>query len=190
MESFGHPPGGDRTGPAGLGQKELALGDSYAKGNGVPKDPVTAYRWYRASASLNCAEAMWRLVMCHSQGDGCDASDEKAIHFCRLAAAAEHPAAASFLGDCHLRGRLGVAKNLQTATAWFEKAANLGDSTAQNNLGICYTSGASTDWAKATMWWKRSADLGNPNAQYNLGLVYAHGQGVAPDLAAAYGLFH
>jgi TPR repeat protein len=67
------------------------------------------------------------------------------------------------------------------------KAAT-GDSSAQNNLGICYATGRGVekDPAQAMKWWQQAADQGNALALINLGVCYEEGDGVSQDSAQAY----
>ncbi|OUS36860.1 hypothetical protein A9R00_11340 [Oleispira antarctica] len=75
-------------------------------------------------------------------------------------------------------GVKGVDKNYKIAFKWFKKAADLGDSDAQFNLGVIYTSGKGVqqDYKEALYWYKKSADQGHVDAQFNLGIKYEFGE--------------
>lgn len=67
---------------------------------------------------------------------------------------------------------------------WYRRAARLGHSDAQHNLGLALMNGEGVpvDMTQALYWWRKAARQGNVDSQYNLGLVYALGRnGVAPD---------
>lgn len=68
------------------------------------------------------------------------------------------------------------------------KAANLGDSQAQFDLGVMYRNGRGVpvDEAEAFTWFKKSADNGNSAAQAVTGDYYAVGKVVARDYSLAY----
>ncbi len=74
------------------------------------------------------------------------------------------------------------------AIKWFSDAADLGDMSAQFNLGVMYYKGQTIlhDYAKALAWYERSAKQGYAKAQSNLGVMYIRGQGVRKDLPKAY----
>ena len=56
-----------------------------------------------------------------------------------------------------------------TAKSWWERAAELGNSDAMNNLaGIADEAG---DLKGAKSWWERAADAGNAGAMFNLGVI-------------------
>ncbi|MBO5684564.1 MAG: sel1 repeat family protein, partial [Akkermansia sp.] len=60
------------------------------------------------------------------------------------------------------------------------RAAEAGNPSAMNNLGLCYRNGEGTlkDDTRAAVCFHRAALLGNANAQYNMGRCYYHGLGV------------
>jgi len=62
-------------------------------------------------------------------------------------------------------------------------AAERGDATAQNSLGVIYSGGKGVpqDYDKAVKWWLRAAEQGYAVAQYSLGLMYDKGYGVPQD---------
>lgn len=64
-----------------------------------------------------------------------------------------------------------------------KKAADSGDSDAQNKLGFMYDQGKGVpqDYAEAVKWYRLSAEQGDASAQYNLALMYDRGDGVSSD---------
>ena len=68
------------------------------------------------------------------------------------------------------------------------QAADQGDATAQNNLGVRYANGEGVlkDEAEAVSWFRLAAEQGNADAQFNLGLMYANGTGGPQDDVLAY----
>lgn len=73
----------------------------------------------------------------------------------------------------------GVPKNLVTAASYFEKAAELGDSTAQYNIAQCYEKaiGVRQSDAKALYWYSKAAENGDVDAISNLGMYHYTGKG-------------
>ena len=71
------------------------------------------------------------------------------------------------------------------AVQWYRKAAELGHSEAQYNLGICYSVGTGVvkDEAEAVKWYLKAAEQGFAKAQYNLGICYSDGTGVIKNKA-------
>lgn len=69
------------------------------------------------------------------------------------------------------------------AAKWTRRAAEQGNVTAQENLGVAYDRGHGVpqDFAEAVRWHKKAAEQGNTGAQNNLGVCYEGGQGVPQD---------
>ena len=63
------------------------------------------------------------------------------------------------------------------------RAAEQGDASAQNKLGLMYAigRGVGKDDVEAVRWYRKAAEQGNAWAQNNLGVMYANGRGVGKD---------
>ena len=60
--------------------------------------------------------------------------------------------------------------NINLAKKWYEKAANLGNRAAMNNLGLIYSEEGNNE--KAREWYEKVANLGDIVAMNNLGFIY------------------
>ncbi len=82
----------------------------------------------------------------------------------------------------------GIAKNMNEARKWTEKAAALGSKQAQHNLGVYYAEGdgANQDFKKAAENFTKAAKKGVTDSQFNLGAMSEQGLGVAKSKADAY----
>ncbi len=69
-----------------------------------------------------------------------------------------------------------VGDNVE-AVKWYRKAAEQGNATAQNNLGVCYENGdgVAKDMKEAVKWYQKAAEQGNADAQLNLEPFYRSG---------------
>lgn len=67
------------------------------------------------------------------------------------------------------------------------KAAELGNASAQNHLGICYYNGEhiEQDYGEAFSWFNKAVENGEQKALYNLGVCYSRGHGVEVDVDQA-----
>jgi len=81
-----------------------------------------------------------------------------------------------------------ASEGFAEAAQWYQKAADLGNSSAQNELGRLYQlgQGVPKDYAKAVDLFRKAADQGNALAQANLGSMYERGLGVQTDLTQAF----
>ena len=78
-----------------------------------------------------------------------------------------------------IEGKMSETKLLDR----LRKAAEQGDSKAQNSLGVCYAKGegVETNMTEAVKWYRKAAEQGNAAAQCNLGWNYYNGAGIAKD---------
>ena len=82
-------------------------------------------------------------------------------------------------------------KNYQKAIELYEKAIELGNSWAMNNLGVMYDKGEGVeqDYQKAKELYEKAIKLGNSQAMNNLGIMYDKGNGVNQDYQKAIELY-
>lgn len=76
--------------------------------------------------------------------------------------------------DYQTGNRFYEKKNYANALTFFQRAANGGNTDAQNNLGVMYHYGEGSvkDYSKAAEWYRKAAEKGHVKAQYNLGILY------------------
>jgi TPR repeat protein len=98
------------------------------------------------------------------------------------------------VGMVYLWGVLASGQELSPVDqfAMWRKAAKKGDSDAEFNLGVCYSSGEGVpkDVEEAVNCYRKAAEQGYAVAQYNLGLSCYHGEGVPQDLGEAASWFY
>lgn len=77
--------------------------------------------------------------------------------------------------------------DLESAAAWFYRAAEQGHAAAQFNLGLMYAEGQGVpkDSTKAVELFTQAAEQGNVDAQNNLGVMYFVGEGVTRNVEKA-----
>lgn len=110
-----------------------ALGERYAKGDGVPKDSTKALELFRKAASQGNVRAMNNLGVMYAKGAGVEQSHTQAAWFYRLAAEKGHPQAQANLGYAYEAG-LGINKDYNQALVWYRKAASLGHEVAKQRI--------------------------------------------------------
>ena len=74
-----------------------------------------------------------------------------------------------------------IRSDYGTALVKFNRAAQQGNSDAQNNLGFMYLNGmgVAQDYKEAVRWFRMAAAQGNAYSQSHLGRMYRNGWGVA-----------
>ncbi|KAH3722665.1 sel1 repeat family protein [Pelomyxa schiedti] len=91
------------------------------------------------------------------------------------------------LGVCCKAGICGLVKDPNRALCLLQRAADAGNSMAENALGVCldYGSCGYKDAHQAVSHYRRAAESGNTKAMFNLGISYKNGTGVDKDLNQA-----
>ena len=108
----------------GDAKAQIILGNMYAQGYGVVRDPAEAYKLYRKAALQNHAEAMVIVGAMHQQGIGTQKSTLRALEWYKRAADSGHPGGAYFYGLYMFRGNKSKVGNdikpdLALAYRWF-----------------------------------------------------------------------
>jgi len=113
---------------SGQADKQLALGNAYYKGDGVPRDYKEATKWYRLAADQGLAEPCFMLGVIYEQGKSPDYFE--AVKWYREAAEQGYIPAQFELGNKYATGR-GVPQNFAEAYVWFSIAAASGHEDAR-----------------------------------------------------------
>jgi uncharacterized protein len=107
-----------------------------------------------------------------------------AVHVCEqaLRASPDDARVHLFLGRAY-----HAAKTYDKSFQHFQKAADLGEVAAINELGAAYASGSGVkqDYAKAKEFFSKASVMHYPLAYVNLGALYANGLGVKKDFLTA-----
>ena len=107
---------------AGDTAAQLGLGTLYDLGQGVPRDPVIAYGWYRFAAAAGSPAAEFNVAAMCDTGDGVPRNVAEAATWYGRAAAHGNRRAQFNLGQLYAAGD-GVPRNPEQAEAWFRAAA-------------------------------------------------------------------
>ena len=175
------------------------LGQCYARGIGVKRDPQQAEAWFCTMAQRGGGEAMLDLALRYRWGQDVPHSLGRALSWLRRAqlegvADAQqryHAAqrAESEAGTEQPQSRAEPEKTESEARPHMDptelkRRAESGDPGAQNQLGAAYARGEGVpqDWVQAAAWFEKAAQQGNRLAQYNLSTCYYNGTGVERNL--------
>ncbi len=171
--------------------KELAR--KYYYGEGVSQDYREALALYLKAAAGGDAESQYIAGGMFFKGMGTEVDYSRAFRLLYDAAQNGKSTVQSqkILAQSFLLGQ-EVPKNFEEAVRWFSKAAEDGDSEAQNELAFMYYTGngVDQDFSQAYDFFLDAARQGYVMAQYNLGIMLYTGQGVEQaDLIQSYGWF-
>ena len=157
----------------------IELGNLYTNGTYVPKSTSKAMQWYILAKLLGNVDATCGL--CKSIYNNTDFEVKNEIIQNQLRRSMVN------FAYCREGERFHSDENYESAFYWFKKAADMGESTSQRRLGLCYYygDGVEKDIAKAVYWWRKAAEAGDSDAQYNLADCYYKGEGVEKDFSKA-----
>jgi hypothetical protein len=163
------------------------LGQLYANGTGVPRNPAEAVRWYQKAADQNLPAAEEALGIAYETGTGIGKNLAQAAFWYGRAADQGMRQAQANLGWLYATGQ-GLPRDPTLAAKYLRLAAERGSSEAQHNLAHLLEAGdgIAKDEAEAFKWYWRAADHGRAQSMNNLGLMYANGRGTERDLTQAY----
>ena len=162
----------------GDAEAEHRLGYCYQFGNGVELNLDTALAWFEKAAAKGHTGAQVGIGVVSYTKE----RYEDAVTWFTKAADQHDTEAESWLGRCYQSGN-GVEQNLDTALAWFEKAAAKGHADGQFGIGVVnYTK---ERYEEAVTWFTKAADQGESNAEFVLGDCYRFGNGLEINLDTA-----
>lgn len=100
----------------------------------------------------------------------------------------DNPAALLTLGDRYYYGKGGAGRDRAQALKWYLKAAELGCTASQFNLGHMYRNGTGTkqNMQKALEWFEQAAYFGDTEAQFMAAEMHSTGSGVPQNNIRAY----
>jgi len=138
-----------------------SIGFAYDCGEGVRKDEAEAARWYKMAADQNHPEAQFNLAYSYFKGTGVQQSEQEGMKYLLQAADNNHPIALFNVGS-----RLDDSGDKNKAFVYYKRSAEIGYSSAQYNLALCYLRGEGTscDNEEGTYWIKQAAKNGLEDA--------------------------
>ena len=169
----------------GASQAQFDLACAYSDGNGVPKNPRTAFRWFLKAAEGGEAEAMTAVGYCFLNGEGIDQDEDQAVAWLRKAKQAGSSDADRYLIGCRIYGQ-GMEQDLQGGLEEAERLFSItGDQEFAYLLACAYADLIKND-DQALAWHTKAAELGHDESMVWLGYFHRFGIGVNRDLKQAF----
>ncbi|KAH3723385.1 sel1 repeat family protein [Pelomyxa schiedti] len=145
--------------------------------SGVERDLAKAFQYYLSAAERGHASSQACLGLMYQDGRGVKKNEEEARELAK----------AFRIG----KGTASHLPNPTLAVKFYKLAADKGDRTAQECLGLMYLQGAGEvvkQYPLAVQYLRLAAKAGGITAQNNLALCYNRGYGVPVDLTEAFRL--
>jgi len=160
---------------------QFMTANAYHHGEGLPKDDVAAFRWWRKSYDAGYNESLPSLLMCYAYGVGVKADPSEVFALCKLSASRGDVLGQYNLAVCFDRGE-GVPEDDVEAERWYKITAERGHSQSQVAYALILDRrGTVPELALALKFFESAASSGNSHAQFMLGGYYAKGNAVAKD---------
>src|SRR6266542_78278 len=105
-------------------------------GEGVEKDEIKAFEYFKKLAEKDDAEAQFKLGYCYYKGIGIEINKEKSVELYKIAAENGNEVAQYNLGICYQNGE-GVEKDEIKAFEYYKKSAEKKYISAIFQLGYC-----------------------------------------------------
>jgi uncharacterized protein len=133
----------------------------YLRGEGVARDDVAAFNWFRLAAAQARTDAQFQLGVMYRDGLGVPRDGRLALHWFLAAADRGAPHAFNAVGELYL-WHPDFARSRATALDWFLRGAQLDNSAAMYNIGILYVlgDGVVRDEVEAYKWFDLAAAAG------------------------------
>jgi len=148
---------------------QLALGDAFARGEGVSQDRRVAADFYAQAARQGDPDGQIRLGIAYLYGSGVDRDSRRSEQWLSQAGESGRMEAKVQLSSAKLSG-LGTTIDAEGAFASYLRAAEGGSVAAMIEVarGLQKGFGTQADPALAKTWLERAANLGSPDAMFEL----------------------
>lgn len=173
-----------------------SLGLMYENGWGVKNDQRKAFEYFQKGVERGNNACKENLAYYYENGIvvGRDENKARSLYYEFFVGlqdkASEGDVMSMFrIGDIYQHGKsiIHVPQDYYMAAKWYEKAASLGNASAQNALGALYYRGlgVAKNYEKAAYWYDESAKRGDVTGLYNLAGCYHLGRGIEKDVTKA-----
>ncbi|MCD4663638.1 MAG: sel1 repeat family protein, partial [Bacteroidales bacterium] len=151
-----------------------SLGVIYNNGEFVSTDFVKAAEYYKKAVEFNYYLAAVNLGKLYTLGKGVEMNCDTAKKLFQLVYRSNDDDAINSLGQVYEYGSGCINLNYYKAADCYKQAANSGNSSAMDNLGMLYYlgNGVSEDFEKAYEWIYKAAINGDSRGLYHIGAFH------------------
>ncbi|KAI8142152.1 hypothetical protein BJV82DRAFT_517070 [Fennellomyces sp. T-0311] len=184
-----------RAAQSGDTEGEFQIALMLSNGQGVERDRSAAFPWYEKAARKGHRIALYSLGLYYAKGLGGVSTDLRRARACfdRAARKGYVPAMTSLAILCRYETGSNMTGNDARMVYWYKKAADLGDASAQRELGMLYDQGLGVkqNYERAFQLMQKAAEQREPRATLMLGSYYQNGiGGVEANFEKALELYH
>ena len=170
--------------------KCFSAGRLFELGQGVPKDYMQAYKYFKLACDGGNVEGCNELGFLFANGFGVAQDYQQAYKYGKQACDGGEMLSCKNLGLLFLNGQ-GVALDYSQAFKYFKKACDGGNPLGCNSLGFLFEhgDGVQQDYTQAFNYLKRACDAGEGIGCANIDVMYDLGNGVTKDFKQAFDFY-
>ncbi|MDE1155417.1 MAG: tetratricopeptide repeat protein [Acidobacteriaceae bacterium] len=170
--------------------KCYSAGRLFELGQGVPRDYMQAYKYFKQACDGGNIEGCNELGFLFANGFGVARDYQQAYRYGKQACDGGEMLSCKNLGLLFLDGQ-GVAQDYSQAFKYFKQACNGGNALGCNSLGFLFEhgDGVQQDYTQAFKYLKRACDAGEGIGCANIDLMFDLGNGVTKDFKQAFDFY-
>lgn len=160
----------------------------YAGTPSVAKSPVTAYADAEKAAAMGFSAAyVLQGVICTEAADQVACKDGREGAKAALIKGGDAGISDGYVYLANSIARSRIPGSKEEAVGWLRKAAEQGNTSGEENLGVAYYMGFGTarDYTRARLWTERAANADSPLAELYMGNFYRDGTAEEKNAALA-----
>ena len=160
-----------------------SLGFFYSQGVVFEKDESKAIEWFRKGSAAGSVQSQLNLGLMLRQAKTITCNNTESLEWLEKAASSGDSVAVRTYGQVLFLGDAHMLPDRNKAFPYILKAAEEGDPSSQNMIGVAYRDGNGTKMnsEKAKEWFLKAALQNDPKAQANLGHILGVGSPTNPD---------
>jgi hypothetical protein len=160
-----------------------SLGFFYSQGVVFEKDEAKAIEWFRKGAAAGSVQSQLNLGLMLRQAKTITCNNTESLDWLEKAASSGDSVAVRTYGQVLFLGDAHMLPDRNKAFPYILKAAEEGDPSSQNMIGVAYREGNGTEMnsEKAKEWFLKAALQNDPKAQANLGHILGVDSPTNPD---------
>jgi TPR repeat protein len=170
--------------------KCYSAGRLFELGQGVPRDYMQAYKYFKQACDGGNVEGCNELGFLFANGFGVARDYQQAYKYGKQACDGGEMLSCKNLGLLFLNGQ-GVALDYSQAFKYFKQACDGGNPLGCNSLGFLFEhgDGVQQDYTQAFKYLKRACDAGEGTGCANIDLMYDLDNGVTKDFKQAFDFY-
>lgn len=166
------------------------LGAMYLSGEGTLSSISNAQKYFKIAADNGSLQSQFNLARLYLKENSTRYSKLQAIKYLKMSANKSYIPSINLLASIYQYGNIATPQDLPQAIKLYKIASSKNSSSAQNELGVIYSTLLITvNYHQAIKYFTLSSLAGFVPAKYNLATMYQNSEGVKRNLRKAFQLY-